>query len=65
MERAIGEVFEFEEINYRTDIEKTSCNGCSFKMNKTDCQIIEHIVGECRGRLREDKTGVIFIKIVD
>lgn len=63
MERAIGEVFEFDMIKLKVKEEYFLCDKCYFE--EMLCILFKSNIGECSRCKREDGKGVIFVKIVD
>ncbi len=63
MERKIGETFKYDGKTYKAIEEVTGCGctGCAFE-NK-GCINLWAELGVCGGDVREDKKGVIFIKV--
>ena len=59
MERAIGEVFEFEGIKLKVVESVLGCMGCFFDAEKM-CTANDCLVGECAICYREDKKSVNF-----
>lgn len=68
MERAVGEIFEFEgvklqvkDIGYRANCSGCSllwvCYGCLSDRKNTDC------IGNCNGLFRSDGISVIFVEV--
>lgn len=62
MERAVGEIFEFEGVKLRVEKEIRACNGCYFK--NLVCDTYRSIRGECQSASRSNG-GIIFVKIKD
>ena len=62
MERAMGEIFEFEGEKFKV-VEGETCKGCAFKP-KNKCMSIRNCLtrGKCTEREGEN---VIFVKIVE
>ena len=58
MERAIGEVFEFEGKNLKV-VEYKGCGGCYFEFYEY-CGKKKEMAGICSHETREDKKSVIF-----
>lgn len=69
MERAIGEVFDFEGVKLRVEKAgaKISCAGCYFDYPKSPCWKLYGIqkTGVCNPFVRNDKESVIFVKVED
>jgi hypothetical protein len=65
MERAIGEVFEFEGERYRVEKSYNDCEKCSFDRGEYCYVNSIKMVGECSTYNRKDKLDVVFVKIVD
>ncbi len=63
MEREIGEIFEFEGNKLKVEQGYLGCEGCFFK--NIICNPLRKYRGECSQCNREDKTEIIFVKIVD
>ena len=63
MERAIGEVFEFDTIKLKVKKEYSLCDKCFFE--NILCSSFKGDVGECSRHKRKDDKSVIFLKIVD
>ena len=63
MERAIGEVFEFEGVKLKVKKEYSLCDKCYFE--NMLCSIFKDDIGECSRYKRKDDKSIIFIKIVD
>jgi hypothetical protein len=58
-EHKIGEIFEFHNrIPLRVEKSKGDCEGCYFNNYSMFCKF-----NECRAKLREDKTTVIFKEV--
>lgn len=68
MERAIGEVFDFNgvKLQVKDAVRKISCNGCYFlngykcKGKGIDCKIQ---IGKCFCNFRTDHKSVIFVEV--
>ena len=65
MERAIGEIFEFEGERYIVEKSYNDCEKCSFDRGEYCYVNSLKIAGECSVYSRKDKLDVIFVKIVD
>ena len=63
MERAIGEVFEFDAIKLKVKKEYALCDKCYFE--NILCISFKDYIGECSRYKRKDDKSVIFVKIVD
>lgn len=63
MERAMGEIFEFEGKKFKV-VEGETCTGCAFKP-KNECMSIRNCLTRGKCNQREDDKNVIFVKIVD
>ena len=69
MERAVGEVFDFNGVKLQVQDAgyKTFCNGCYFDKSKYIC-FDSHIPGcrgFCLGMIRNDGKNVIFVEVKD
>ena len=68
MERAIGEVFDFDGVKLRVEREKDEhrCEGCYFS-NPKHLGLIDtiQVIGMCNSFIRRDKESVIFVKVED
>ena len=68
MEKAVGEIFEFEGVKLQvkdTDRE-TSCNGCYFKKYLNSCLDEESVINcmnRCCGIGRSDGKNVVFVEV--
>lgn len=69
MNRAIGDEFKFNNENFRVERSYDGCKHCYFD-NGDHCYIEEDedytigkFIGECAAINREDRVGVIFVKI--
>lgn len=69
MERAIGEVFDFEGVQLRVERAKdeTSCEGCYFDYQMPPCWQVNRTynTGVCYHLIRSDKESVIFVRVED
>ena len=67
MERAIGEVFDFDGVKLRVARAKSkvSCEGCYFFHQKHPCYKVHgiSITGKCDLLVRSDKKSVIFVRV--
>ena len=62
MERAIGEVFEFEGKKLKVVKKYVRCKECFFYEIPCPCRAFEDIRGECIAEGREDGNNVYFIR---
>lgn len=67
MERKVGEVFEYNSEKYVVEYKQRTCDGCAFfTKDSTDygrCNRNLDIAGCCLPYEREDRKGVIFVKL--
>ena len=59
MERAIGEIFEYEGKKIKVVEGGFDCGNCFFDIGE-NCIANESLIGECAIHYREDKKSVIF-----
>lgn len=64
MERAIGEVFDFNGIKLQVKDtgQNIFCDGCYFKKSKHECLDADDI-GFCLGASRIDGRNVVFVEV--
>ena len=67
MEKAIGEVFDFDGIKLQVKDtgDSSSCYGCYFNEPKRTCDGVRYInqTGKCFPPLRTDDRNVIFVEV--
>ena len=67
MERAVGEVFDFNGAKLRVDdiLDNSFCYGCYFYESGCPCDIDDHAsyIGACLSVSRADGKNVIFVKV--
>lgn len=64
MERAISEVFEFDNEKLKV-FKALGCRKCCFNKKSCDVEKNRKILGSCSKYLRKDNKSIIFVKIVD
>ena len=69
MERAVGEVFDFNgvKLQVKDTCRKISCDGCYFDEYERDCSYanIQDCTGYCYKPFRSDGKNVIFVEVED
>lgn len=67
MERAIGEVFDFNDVKLQVkDIgKKVCCDGCYFDKSEYKCSDVHNCIGYCFGPFRSDGKDVVFVEVED
>lgn len=65
MERAIGEVFGFNDVKLQVkDIwEKACCDGCYFDESEHKCFDAHDCTGYCHRPFRSDSKDVVFVEV--
>lgn len=62
----IDETFQLGFVKLKVDKypkDVNPCCRCYISGLTTDCRIFKHVIGECIGKKREDKTDVVFVKV--
>lgn len=69
MERAIGEVFGFNDVKLQVKDtgKRISCDGCYFDESEHECPDahIQDCIGFCLDELRSDGNNVVFVEVKD
>ena len=67
MEKAVGEVFGFNDVKLQVKDtgKRISCDGCYFNEPKRTCDGVRYInqTGKCFPPLRTDDRNVIFVEV--
>ena len=65
MEKAVGEVFSFNNVKLQVkDIgNKACCDGCYFDESEHKCFDAHNCTGSCHRSLRSDSKDVVFVEV--